>query len=148
MPKQNEEKIAASACLAGIPCRYDGQSKPCAKIVELYRAGRIVPICPETLGGLKAPREPSEQRQGRVYSKSGLDVTEQFKKGAEAALKKALSSGAKKIIVKSRSPACGLGEIYDGSFTGKLTKGCGIWTEKLLESGFEVYAEEQIPEDL
>lgn len=143
-----KKEYVVSACLAGFKCRFDGQSRPCAKVVELYKAGKAVPICPETLSGMKAPRAPVEWQDGKALDKNGEDKSEFFMRGAEKALQKALTSGCRKAIVKSRSPSCGYGEIYDGSFTHRLRPGKGLWTEKLLEAGFEIYTEEDLPEEL
>lgn len=143
-----ENKYIASACLAGFKCRYDGSAKPCPAVVRLYNEGRIIPICPESLSGMKSPRPPAEWRGGRIYDKEGADKTEFFERGAEKALQKALASGCRKAIVKSRSPSCGYGRIYDGSFSGILAEGDGIWTRKLIENGFEIFTEESLPEEL
>ena len=143
-----KKEYVVSACLAGFKCRFDGESRPCAKVVELYEAGKAVPICPETLSGLKAPRAPVEWQDGKAIDKNGEDKSQFFKLGAERALHKALASGCKQAILKSRSPSCGYGQIYDGSFKHSLRPGNGIWAEKLLEAGFEVHTEEDLPEDL
>lgn len=137
-------KYLVSACLAGLNCRYDGLSHPCAAVVELYQSGRAVLACPETLAGLPAPRPPSEQSHGRVISRDGQDLTYEFEKGATRALAIALQSGCDKAILKARSPSCGIGVIYDGSFTGTLCPGNGIFTQKLLAHGFEVTDEEHL----
>ena len=79
-----EQRILVSACLMGVPCRYDGKSKPCAEVVELVKAGKAIPVCPEQLGGLPTPRLPAERCGGRVVTKTGADVTEQYRRGAAA----------------------------------------------------------------
>lgn len=141
-------KYVVSACLAGFNCKYNGKSNPCAEVMALHKAGLAIPICPETLAGLEKPREPSEQRGEKVYSKSGRDLTAEFARGAELALAKALASGAKKAILKSRSPSCGEGSIYSGNFDGSLRPGDGIWTKKLKLAGFEIFTEENLPREL
>lgn len=137
-----------SACLAGRKCKYDGQSNPCREVMELVGQGRALPVCPECMSGLPIPRSPCEQRHGRVFSRDGDDWTEALEKGAEKALEIALASGAGNAILKCRSPSCGCGEIYDGTFSGKVCAGNGIWARKLLEAGFEIYSEEKLPEPL
>lgn len=127
-----------SACLAGFPCRFDGSAKPCPAVVALYETGRAVPICPESLTGLPVPREPCEQRCGRVVSRDGNDRTEAFQKGAELAFAKAIASGCRKAILKANSPSCGVGKIYDGTFSKTLVEGNGIFAEMLLAAGFSV----------
>lgn len=133
-----------SACLAGIKCRYDGRSSPCEKVIELVRIGEAISVCPEQLGGLKIPRVPSEIVDDRVMSKEGRDVTAQFEKGAKESLKIALANNCKEAILKSKSPSCGLGKIYDGTFSGKLIDGDGVFTKLLKENNFKVFTEEEI----
>lgn len=127
-----------SACLAGFPCRFDGSARPCPAVVALYRTGRALPICPESLSGLPVPREPCEQRCGRVISRDGSDITEAFQKGAELAFATAIASGCRKAILKANSPSCGVGKIYDGTFSKTLVEGNGIFAEMLLAAGFSV----------
>lgn len=109
-------KILISACLLGIPCRYDGKAKPQPWAEALAARHDLVPVCPEQLGGLPTPRTPSERRGDRVVMNTGADVTEQYRRGAEAALRLCRLTGCEAAILKERSPSCGCGEIYDGSF--------------------------------
>lgn len=141
-------EYVVSACLAGFKCRFDGESRPCPAVVKLYEEGRALPVCPESLSGLKAPRAPVEWKNGRAINRDGEDKTEYFERGAQKALDKALASRCKRAIVKSRSPSCGYGQIYDGSFSRSLCAGNGLWTNKLLEHGFEVFTQEKLPQDL
>lgn len=127
-----------SACLAGVPCRFDCQAKERAQIREWVEQGLAVAVCPEQMGGLSTPRPPSEIQNGRVMTNQGVDVTAQFVAGAEAALKVALENGATEAYLKSKSPSCGVGQIYDGSFSGKTTEGNGFFTEALLKAGVKV----------
>ena len=146
--------ILVSACLAGIRCRYDGGSKPMDKAVELVKNGGAVPICPEQLGGCATPRIAAEIQGGtgadvldgrcRVARKDGEDVTDKFIKGAYEVLKVAELTGAKKALLKARSPSCGCGRIYDGTFTGKTREGNGVTAELLLRNGVEVTTEEDL----
>jgi len=133
-----------SACLLGVKCRYDGKSKPHKGVMRLLKKGALVPVCPEEIGGLKIPRSPAERKGNRVISKSGKDVTENFKKGAEAVLKIAKKLGIKEAILKQKSASCGSGKIYDGNFKGKIIKGDGIATELLRKNGITVISEEEI----
>lgn len=130
-----------SACLAGLPCRYDGKSKPHSLISRLWQKGKVVPVCPEACSGLPVPREPCEQKNGRVISRDGKDVTSEFLKGAQTALQKALASGCRDAILKANSPSCGTGFVYDGSFSKILIPGEGIFAGLLREAGFRVYDE-------
>jgi len=109
--------------------------------VQLVREDKAIPVCPEQLGGLTTPRLPSEIRNGRVFSSEGRDVTPEFEKGAAAVLQIAKEYGCTKAILKARSPSCGKGQIYDGTFSGKLVDGNGKTTALLLENGIEVITE-------
>ena len=139
-------KILISACLLGVPCRYDGASKPQPWAEELARHHVLVPVCPEQLGGLPTPRHPSERREGRVVMNTGEDVTEQYRRGAEAALRLCRMLGCEAAVLKERSPSCGHGNIYDGTFTGTLTDGDGVTAELLVRNGIPVYGESQAAE--
>ncbi len=135
--------ILVSACLAGVPCRMDGKSKPCREIAELVAAGEAVMVCPEVMGGLPTPRVPSEILEGRVVNREGRDVTEAFAKGAEKALAVCRENGCTAAILKARSPSCGKGEVYDGHFTRTLVPGNGIFAQRLLAEGIRVMTEEE-----
>ena len=126
-------KILISACLLGVPCRYDGASKPHPLAQALLEEHQLVPVCPEQLGGLPTPRPPAERRGNRVVSREGTDVTEAYRRGAEAAL----------TLCR---PSCGRGVVYDGTFTGALTEGDGVTAELLSAHGILVSGESGIPE--
>ena len=139
-------KIMISACLLGVPCRYDGASKPQPWVEALARRHELVPVCPEQLGGLPTPREPSERQGDRVVMRGGADVTEQYRRGAEAALRLYRVLGCEAAVLKERSPSCGYGRVYDGTFTGTLTDGDGVTAELLVRNGILVYGESQAAE--
>jgi len=139
-----KEKILVSACLLGINCKYDGSSNKNEKILKLAKDFILIPVCPEIFGGLPIPREPAEKRGERVITKSGKDITEYFKKGAKEVLKIAKILKIKKAIFKQKSPSCGCGKIYDGTFSKRLIKGNGITTELLKKNKIEVLSEEEI----
>ena len=109
-------KLLISACLLGARCRYDGASKAHPLVSTLAEQYTLVPVCPEQLGGLATPRPPAERRDGRVVTKSGADVTEQYRRGAEETLKLCKLLGCQAAVLKERSPSCGRGEVYDGTF--------------------------------
>lgn len=133
-----------SACLAGIKCRYDAKSKPCQKVINLVQQGQAIPICPEQLGGLATPRDPAEQKEDKIFTKNGKDVTTAFKKGAEEALKIALLANCDEAILKSKSPSCGSGKIYDGTFSGEIINGDGLFAKILKENNIKVLTEDEI----
>ena len=133
-----------SACLLGVKCRYDGKSKFNKKVLELLKTDILIPVCPEQLGGLPTLREPAEQKMERVITKSGEDVTETFVNGAGQVLELAKLFGIKEAILKQRSPSCGCGQIYDGTFTGKIVEGDGVTTALLKKNGIKVITEEDL----
>jgi uncharacterized protein YbbK (DUF523 family) len=138
----------ASACLAGVKCRYDGEARPDDSIVEMHKKGLVKLVCPECLAGLPAPRCPSEISGGdgadvldgraRVLAEDGGDRTAAFVRGAQATLEAARRCGAKRAYLKAKSPSCGCGRIYDGAFTGTLCGGDGVTTALLKRNGIEV----------
>ena len=140
-----------SACLLGIKCRWDGKVKPCPKILELAKKEKLIPVCPEQLGGLSTPRIAQEVQscsgedvldgKGKVLNRKGEDVTLNFITGAEEVLKIARLFNIKEFIGKSKSPSCGCGIIYDGSFSGNLTKGNGVTTALLKRNGIKIKTE-------
>ncbi len=136
--------LIVSACLADLHCRYDGAAKPCAAVLRLVADGQAIPVCPEQLGGLPTPRMPAEKCGNRVLRKDGVDVTGEFSRGAQDALKLAQRVGAKTAILKARSPSCGSGRVYDGSFTGTLTDGDGVLAALCKLNGIEVKTEEEV----
>lgn len=141
------EKILISACLVGINCKFNGENNLLNKDVldEISKRFHLLFVCPEVYGGLSTPREPAEIKNGVVVCKfSGKDVSENFKNGAEICLKIAKLNGCKKAILKSKSPSCGSGQIYDGSFSKRLILGDGITAKLLKENEILVYSEDEI----
>ena len=136
-------KILISACLLGCRCRYDGASKTQPWVAALAERYELVPVCPEQLGGLPTPRPPAERRGDRVVTQSD-DVTEQYRRGAEETLKLCKLLGCEAAVLKERSPSCGHGQVYDGTFSGTLTAGDGVTAELLTAHGIPVYGESQI----
>ena len=139
-------KILVSACLLGCPCRYDGQSKQHPEVEALRERGHeLIAVCPEVQGGLPTPRPPAErQKDGRVVNRDGTDVTVQYRRGAEIALQTAREQGCALAILKARSPSCGSGEIYDGTFSGTLVPGDGVAAQRLRQAGIQVLGESQV----
>ena len=121
-----------SACLLGVKCRYDGRDKRNDKVIELSKTETLIPVCPEQLGGLPTPREPAESKDGSVFTKSGKDITDNFQRGAEEALKIVKLFNIKEAILKTKSPTCGYGQTYDGTFSGNLIEGNGVTAEEEL----------------
>ena len=140
------ENLLVSACLMGYECKYCGGSNllPEEERRALQEKYRLIPVCPESAGGLSTPRDPSERLGDRVVSIKGRDVTAEYNKGAETALYLARRYGCKAALLKAKSPSCGKGLIYDGSFTGTLVPGDGVTAELLCKSGMLVYNEDDI----
>ena len=141
----NMEKLLISACLTGVNCKYSGGNNKLDDTVfeKLREKYELIPVCPESDGGLSTPRDPSERRGDKVVSCKGRDVTAEFLRGADIALEKALSNGCKKALLKELSPSCGNGRIYDGSFTGTVIEGFGVTAELLIQNGIKVFGESQ-----
>lgn len=136
--------ILVSACLAGVPCRYDGKANSVPAIAALAARGEAVPVCPEVLGGLPIPRTPCErQPDGRVLDREGEDRSAAFERGACRALAICKAHGCVCAVLKARSPSCGRGEIYDGSFTHTRVPGDGVFAALLREEGIPVLTEEE-----
>lgn len=138
--------VLVSACLMGFRCRYDGGAQRLDCLDALRERHVLVPVCPEVMGGLPTPREPSEIRSGRVVTRDGRDVTEAFARGAREAERIALACGCRCALLKERSPSCGLGRVYDGTFTGTLTRGDGLCARLLSQRGLRVLGESQAEE--
>ena len=138
------ENILVSACLLGIGCRYDGKHKANPDVLALKDRYNLIPVCPEVFGGLPTPRVPSERIGERVMMKDGHDVTQNYHRGAAEALTLCRIYNIRTAILKERSPSCGKGEIYDGSFSGALTKRDGVTAELLISEGIRVLGESEI----
>ncbi len=142
-----------SACLLGVNCRYNGISKPNEKIIALSKKETLIPVCPEQLGGQATPRPNSEIKGGdgydvldnkaKVIEEDDSDISSYFIKGAEEVLKIAKLFNINKAILKQRSPSCGCGQIYDGTFSGKTIKGDGVTAALLKRNGVKVISEEE-----
>jgi uncharacterized protein YbbK (DUF523 family) len=138
------QNLLVSACLLGHNCKYNGGNNLCESLKKLRDKYDFIPICPETFGGLKSPRDPAEICGDCVRLKSGIDVSDAFYKGAEISLKIAKENNCKYAILKERSPSCGVNSIYDGSFSGAVISGHGITAKLLKENGIILFSEEEI----
>jgi uncharacterized protein YbbK (DUF523 family) len=131
------EKILISSCLLGKNCRYDGDHNKLSILSN--KNVEWISVCPEELGELGTPRPPSEkQNDGRIKTISGKDVTDKFNLGSEKSLKIGIENNCRVAILKSKSPSCGKGEIYDGSFSNKLIDGDGVFTQLCQENNIKV----------
>lgn len=133
-----------SACLAGVSCRFDGGHTPREQVIELVRQGLALPVCPEQLGGLPTPRPPCELREGHVVTIDGEDVTDAFERGVAEGVRLAVMAGCTEAILKARSPSCGCGHVYDGTFSGRLVPGDGIFAKALRAAGISVRPDDSL----
>ena len=138
MENNGKEKILVSSCLLGLNCKYNGGNNYSEEVEEYLKDYDVIPICPEIMGGLPTPRVPSEKIGDKVITNDGRDVTEQYKKGAEETLFLAKKYHVKKALLKLKSPSCGSGKIYDGTFTHFLIDGDGVTAELLKNNGIEI----------
>lgn len=138
-----KRKVLISACLAGYKCRYDGNSKPVKEIIDFICDNEVVLVCPEQLANLPIPRDPSEIVGDKVINSKGKDVTKEFKNGAKKALEIAIDNNVELAILKSKSPSCGKGKIYDGTFTRTLKEGNGLFADLCIKHGIKVISEKE-----
>lgn len=140
--------VAVSACLLGHACRFDGRSKPSAQVQSLSQHFRLLPICPEVAGGLPVPHPPCEivdgSRPVRVVDESGRDVTREFHAGAAHCLEQLRDADCRVAVLKAKSPSCGSGRVYDGTFSGTLVPGWGVAAQLLRDAGVAVFDETQV----
>lgn len=135
-----KEKLLISSCLCGSCCKYNGGNNLLKEFPIIKEKYELILVCPEVLGGLSIPRNPSEIKGDKVYNNIGEDVTDAFNLGAKKALAIALENGVTKAILKESSPSCGVKNIYDGSFSGKKISGSGITTRLLEDNNIKVYS--------
>ncbi|MCI6971364.1 MAG: DUF523 domain-containing protein [Eubacteriales bacterium] len=142
----NKPYLLISMCLLGEPCRYDGKSVPLdGTIIEkLKEKYTLVTVCPEQEGGLPTPRIPAERQGENVVRRDGVDVTAEYRKGAEVALSLCRRFGISIALMKAKSPSCGAGRIYDGTFSGTLTDGDGVTVSLLSGNGIKIFTENDI----
>ena len=142
----NKPYLLISMCLLGEPCRYDGKSVPLdGTIIEkLKEKYTLVTVCPEQEGGLPTPRIPAERQGENVVRRGGVDVTAEYRKGAEVALSLCRRFGISIALMKAKSPSCGAGRIYDGTFSGTLTDGDGVTVSLLSGNGIKIFTENDV----
>ena len=131
-------RIAVSACLLGENCKYNGGNNYSEKLVDYIKGNDLLSVCPEVMGGLPVPRESAEIVNGVVSHKDGTSVDKEFRKGAKKALEIVKEENVDLVILQSRSPSCGVNSIYDGSFSGKLISGKGVFADLLQKNGIKV----------
>ena len=136
--------IVVSSCLVGVDCRYNGTSKLNNSVLSLVDSGKAIHFCPEQLGGLRTPRCPCEMVDNKVISRDGIDYTYEYELGAQRFLDLCQVLGITTAILKQYSPSCGIGKIYDGSFSGEIISGNGVAAQLLLDNNISVYSDEDL----
>ena len=131
-------KIMVSTCLLGENCKYNGGNNLSEKVMKFIEGHEVIPVCPEVMGGLPTPRVPSEIVNGVVTMADGRNVDEEFRKGAQIGLNLAKENKVDLVILQSRSPSCGVKQIYDGTFSGNKIDGQGVFAKMLIENGFRI----------
>ncbi len=139
-------KVMVSACLLGENCKYSGGNNRSEQLFSILAGHEVIPVCPEMLGGLPVPRIPAEIVDGIVTNRKGISVDAEFRRGAAAALYIARFMEVDLIVLQPRSPSCGLGMIYDGTFSGKLIPGNGIFASLAVDAGFRVINADDLAE--
>lgn len=141
-----KQNILVSACLLGMHCRYNGTGVMCEELEQLKDTYNLIPVCPEIYGGMTTPRDPAERIGEKVVTSVGEDVTDYYRRGAEEILHLQKFYQCEIAILKERSPSCGYGHIYDGTFSGKIVDGNGVAAELLAENGARIIGESKIHE--
>ena len=141
-----KKSLLISACLTGENCKYSGGNNYLPAVESLRERWELISVCPECMGGLPTPRIPAERQGQRVINREGADVTAEYLHGAQLALQTARETGCTAALLKERSPSCGSGQIYDGTFTGTLISGSGVTAELLEKNGIAVFGETGIHE--
>lgn len=139
-------KIIVSACLLGENCKYSGGNNLDPRVVEFVQGREVIPVCPEVLAGLGIPRTPMEIRDGVVVSRDGAAVDTAVRAAVAQLLAQLKDEPIECAVLKSRSPTCGVHQIYDGTFSGKLVDGAGVLAQALLDAGYAVLDNEDLEE--
>lgn len=141
-------KILVSACLLGENCKYNGNNNYNKDVAEFVKGHEVIAVCPEVLGGLSVPRKPAEIVNGVVMTKEHVSVDEEFRNGAAVAFKIAVDNHIDLAILQSRSPSCGVNQIYDGSFDGRLKEGQGVFAQMLKQAGLNIIDVEDLKSEI
>ena len=140
-------KIAVSACLLGHNCKYSGGNNRSQAVLDYIKGHEIIPVCPETAGGLPTPRIPVELRDGKAINASGEDVTELFRKGVKKTMERLAGEQIDLAILQPRSPSCGCKQIYDGTFSKTLIEGKGMFAQALADAGIPMLDADHLPNE-
>lgn len=136
--------IIVSACLLGKNCKYNGGNNRNEKVIAFLKDKEYMALCPEQLGGLPTPRLPCERIKDKVLNNQGEDKTKAFYLGTQICMEKSKDKKIDLAILKAKSPSCGKGIIYDGSFSSTLIKGNGVFVDELLKEGIKIITEDEL----
>lgn len=136
--------IAVSACLLGENCKYNGGNNYCPAVIEFLKDHTVIPVCPEVAAGLGVPRTPVEIVEGVVKTKDGISVDQQLRKAADHIVQQLKAQNVECAVLKSRSPTCGVRQIYDGTFSGRLIAGAGVLAQALMDAGIKVIDSDEV----
>ena len=137
-------KILVSACLLGRNCKYNGGNNFDPKVAEFVKDKEIIEVCPEVLAGLEIPRVPMEIVDGRLINREGVDIDAPVRRAVEAILEQIKDEEIQCCVLKSRSPTCGVRQVYDGTFSGRLVDGAGVLAQALMDAGYQVLDAEEL----
>ena len=137
-------KVLVSACITGGNCKYNGKNNLNSKVVDFLKDKEVIEICPEMLAGMSILRASAEIVDGYVTEANGKNVDKEYRKGVELALERIKDEDIDLVILQSRSPTCGVNKIYDGSFTGKLINGRGLFAEALIYARYKLIDSEDV----
>lgn len=144
MTAADRPALLVSACLLGTACNHEGGHSRRAAVEALSATHRLVPVCPEVCGGLSTPRPAAERQGDRVVNVNGDDVTDAYERGARTAVELARATGARRAVLKARSPSCASAQVYDGTFSRTLRSGEGVTAAALRAAGVEVVSEDDL----
>ena len=137
-------KILVSACLLGRNCKYNGGNNRNQKVLDFLHGHEIIAVCPEDMAGLGIPRTPVEIVNGNVQTRDGVSVDEKLRAAVARILEEIRNLDIDCAILQSRSPTCGVNEIYDGTFSGTRIPGSGVLARALKTAGYKVLDAEDI----
>lgn len=140
-------KVLVSACLLGRNCKYNGGNNKSEPVMEFLRGREVIPVCPEVLAGLAVPRTPIEIVDGVVTDRNGIVVDGVIRQAVAEILEQIQDEDIQCAVLKARSPTCGVRQVYDGSFSGKLIDGSGVLAQALKDAGIRVLEDEDLPEN-
>ncbi len=138
-------KILVSACLLGENCKYNGGNNHCPEVLQFVKGHEVIPVCPEMEAGMGCPRIPIEIRDGELIDRNGKSVDASMRNTIDRLMQGIASQDISCAVLKSRSPTCGVRQVYDGTFSGTLVSGSGLFAQALKDAGYTVYDSEELP---